>query len=63
VPPVCHVVDMGNSPWRDHSAEALQEVREASPNTARPALVGSWQASTVETSCAAESRTPLCAAA
>jgi len=63
VPAVRDMVDLGNSPWRDHSAEALQEVREASPHAASPPLVGPWPTSAVETSCAAESRTPLRAAA
>jgi len=62
VPAVRDVVDLGDTPWRDHSAEALQEVREASPNAASTALVWARTSSPVETSCTAESRTPLCAA-
>jgi len=63
VPAVRDVVDLGDSPWRDHSAEAMQEVRQASPHAASTALVWARTSPTVETSCAAESRTPLCAAA
>ena len=63
VPAVRDVVDLGNAPWRDHSAASMQEVREASPNAACPSLVGSWPASTVETSLPAKSRTSLRAAA
>ena len=55
------MVDLGDSPWRDHSATSMQEVREASPNAARPSLVGTRTSSTLETSCAAESRATLCA--
>jgi len=62
VPAVRDVVDLGESPWRDHSPASMQEVREASPHAASPPLVGPRTSSTVETSCTPESRTPLRAA-
>jgi len=63
MPAVRDLVDLGNSPWRDHSATSMSQVRQASSNTASPSLVWARSTSPVETSCAAESRAPLCAAA
>ena len=63
VPPVRDLVDLGDSPWRDHSPASMSQVRQASPNAASPSLVGPWPSSSMETSCTAKSRTPLRAAA
>ena len=59
VPAVRHVVDLGHSPWSDHSPASMPEVWEASPNAACPSLVGPGPSSTLETYCTAKSRAPL----
>jgi len=49
MPPVPDMVDLGDSPWHDHSATSMPQVRQASPRAASPALVWPWTSSRMET--------------